>query len=56
MTSLKSNLGLAGRAGGALAPWLGVFNCSSSGGGGRDALVCAGMYVRAVETPLTWDV
>lgn len=59
MTSLHSNLGLAGRAGGALVPWLGVFNCSSScggGGGGGDALVCAGMYVRAVKTPLTWDV
>lgn len=55
MTSVHSNLGLAGRAGGALVPWLGVFNCSSSCGGG-DALVCAGMYVRAVKTPLTWDV
>lgn len=54
MTSLQSNLGLAGRAGGARAPGLGVWNWSGRGRVG-DALVCAGMFVGAVETP-TWDV
>lgn len=52
MTTLQSNSGLVSGAGGARGPWAGDCNRSSSG---KDALVCAGMSVRAMETP-TWVV